>query len=71
MTAEESQEKVEESQEKIPVSRREFLNYAWLVSLGFFTIRLLGQPIFLRCRVLKKENSVELSQSEQLKISLV
>lgn len=42
MTAEEIQEKVEETQEKIPVSRREFLNYAWLVSLGFFTITAAG-----------------------------
>jgi cytochrome b6-f complex iron-sulfur subunit len=32
----------EETQEKKPVSRREFLNYAWLVSIGFFTITAAG-----------------------------
>ena len=32
----------EETQERLPVSRREFLNYAWLVSLGFFTVTAAG-----------------------------
>ena len=32
----------EETQERLPVSRREYLNYAWLVSLGFFTITTAG-----------------------------
>lgn len=32
----------EETQERLPVNRREFLNYAWLVSLGFFTVTAAG-----------------------------
>jgi cytochrome b6-f complex iron-sulfur subunit len=32
----------EEPQERLPVSRREFLNYAWLVSIGFFTVSAAG-----------------------------
>ena len=32
----------EETQDRMPVSRREFLNYAWLVSLGFFTVTAAG-----------------------------
>jgi cytochrome b6-f complex iron-sulfur subunit len=28
----------EATKESIPINRREFLNYAWLVSLGFFTV---------------------------------
>ena len=29
-------------EEKIPVNRREFLNFAWLASLGFLTVNLAG-----------------------------
>lgn len=32
----------ETAQEKVPVSRREFLNFAWLASLGFLTVSLGG-----------------------------
>lgn len=32
----------EDTQEKIPINRREFLNYAWLVSIGFFTLSTAG-----------------------------
>lgn len=32
----------DENKERLPVSRREFLNYAWLVSLGFFTVSAAG-----------------------------
>lgn len=32
----------EEAKERLPINRREFLNYAWLVSLGFFTISVAG-----------------------------
>ena len=32
----------EEINERKPINRREFLNYAWLVSLGFFTVTAAG-----------------------------
>lgn len=32
----------ESTPEKVPVSRREFLNFAWLASLGFLTVSLGG-----------------------------
>ncbi len=32
----------EENNERVPINRREFLNFAWLVSLGFFTISAAG-----------------------------
>jgi cytochrome b6-f complex iron-sulfur subunit len=35
-------EAVIETQNKTPINRREFLNLAWLVSLGFFTISIGG-----------------------------
>jgi cytochrome b6-f complex iron-sulfur subunit len=35
-------EAVIESENKTPLNRREFLNLAWLVSLGFFTISIGG-----------------------------
>ena len=41
MTAEDTTQR-EETQERLPINRREFLNYAWLVSLGFFTISAAG-----------------------------
>jgi cytochrome b6-f complex iron-sulfur subunit len=33
---------IEENNEKLPINRREFLNFAWLVSLGFFTVTAAG-----------------------------
>jgi hypothetical protein len=46
MTAEEAtpNEEVqeEEIQERVPVNRREFLNFAWLVSMGFLTVSVAG-----------------------------
>ena len=41
MTAEEATPN-EETQERVPVNRREFLNFAWLVSMGFLTISVAG-----------------------------
>ena len=35
----------ETAPEKVPVSRREFLNFAWLASLGFLTVSLGGVTI--------------------------
>jgi len=32
----------EEAKERLPINRREFLNFAWLVSIGFFTISAAG-----------------------------
>jgi cytochrome b6-f complex iron-sulfur subunit len=32
----------EATKERIPINRREFLNYAWLVSIGFFTVAAGG-----------------------------
>jgi cytochrome b6-f complex iron-sulfur subunit len=40
MSAEEAV--IEEPQQRIPINRREFLNFAWLVSMGFFTISVAG-----------------------------
>ncbi len=40
MSAEEAT--IEESQERLPINRREFLNFAWLVSIGFFTLSTAG-----------------------------
>ena len=31
-----------QTEEKKPINRREFLNFAWLVSLGFFSVNLAG-----------------------------
>jgi len=31
-----------QEEEKKPVNRREFLNFAWLVSLGFFSVNMAG-----------------------------
>ncbi len=41
MTAEQATPN-EETQERMPVNRREFLNFAWLVSMGFLTISVAG-----------------------------
>lgn len=41
MTADEATPN-EETQERVPVNRREFLNFAWLVSMGFLTISVAG-----------------------------
>ena len=32
----------EANSERLPINRREFLNFAWLVSLGFFTVSAAG-----------------------------
>lgn len=41
MTAEDTTQS-EETQERLPINRREFLNFAWLVSLGFFSVSVAG-----------------------------
>jgi cytochrome b6-f complex iron-sulfur subunit len=41
MTAEDTTPN-EETEERLPVNRREFLNFAWLVSMGFLTISVAG-----------------------------
>lgn len=41
MTAEEATPN-EDTEERLPVNRREFLNFAWLVSMGFLTISIAG-----------------------------
>jgi len=42
--AEQAEDEIQE-QEKIPVNRREFLNLAWLASLGFLTLSVGGVTI--------------------------
>lgn len=32
--------------EKLSINRREFLNFAWLASLGFFTVNMAGMTFF-------------------------
>ena len=32
----------QDQEEKQPVNRREFLNFAWLASLGFFSVSMAG-----------------------------
>jgi hypothetical protein len=40
--------------EKKPINRREFLNFAWLVSIGFFTVTTAGVTYLFSCRCSKK-----------------
>jgi len=49
----------EETKERLPINRREFLNYAWLVSIGFFTISAACVTYLLHYHASKKVNSVE------------